>query len=202
MDWGNAALSAKETGRAILAYRRALQLMPANDRARANLAWIRSRMPTWLPRPEASEAWESLLFWRNVLTAKQVHLVAGGAFALALLGLAAWLVLRRRVFRALAVPALALWAAAGVSALTMPSRSGDSVVLPDGATLRSADNPDSAPALGQPLPSGTESTVLERRGSWVRVVLADGTAGWLVVGIVETVIARSTAVSAGGTGAE
>ena len=202
VDWGNAALGAQDTGRAVLAYRRALQLMPANGRARANLAWIRSRMPPWLPRPEASEAWESLLFWRNVLTAKQLHLIAGGAFALALLGLAAWVALRRRVFRALAVPALALWVAAGASALTTPSRSGDAVVLADGATLRSADNPGSAPAVGQPLPSGTEVTVLERRGSWVRVAMADGTVGWLVGGIVETVIARTTAVSAGRNGAE
>ena len=56
VDWGNAALGARDTGRAVLAYLRALRVMPDNDRARANLAWVRGRMPAWVPRPVTSSA--------------------------------------------------------------------------------------------------------------------------------------------------
>lgn len=53
------------------------------------------------------------------------------------------------------------------------------VLLADGAVLRSADSVGAPPAFGNPLPSGTELTVLEERATWVRAALADGTQGWL-----------------------
>ena len=50
-DWGNAALGAGDSGRATLAFRRALALQPNHERAAKNLAWLRDRAPSWLPRP-------------------------------------------------------------------------------------------------------------------------------------------------------
>ena len=57
----------------------------------------------------------------------------------------------------------------------------------DEVTLRSVDSSGAAPAFGQPLPAGTEVTVVETRDAWVRVRLADGTAGWLAANVVEPV---------------
>ncbi len=88
VDWGNAALGAQDAGRAVLAYRRALRSDPGNERARANLAWLRGRLPSWLPRPAAAGALDSLLFWRARFTAAQLHLAGAGAFAIAVLLLA------------------------------------------------------------------------------------------------------------------
>lgn len=83
-DWGNSALGAEELGVAILAYRRALAQNPANARARTNLAWVRDRLPVWLPRPQAATM-DALLFWRQWL-ADGMQLVLGAiAFAAAVL---------------------------------------------------------------------------------------------------------------------
>ena len=186
-DWGNAALGAADAGHAVLAYRRALRAMPDSDRARANLAWLRDRMPAWLPRPVATGALDSLLFWRGRMTASQLHLVAAGAFAIGSMALAVWLLTGRRGLRTLAGPVLLVWVAAAASAWTARPRAGDAVVVADDVTLRSADSAGAAPTFSHPLPAGTEVMIVEARDAWMRITLADGTAGWLAAGAVERV---------------
>ena len=185
-DWGNAALGAGDAGRAVLAYRRALRAMPDSHRARTNLAWLRDRMPPWLPRPATAGPLDSLLFWRGLATAGQLHLIGACAFAIGLMALAGWLLTGRRVLRACAAPALALWVGAAASAWTVRPNAGDAVVVMDDATLRSADSPGAAPALVHPLPAGAEVTIVETRGAWTRIALADGTTGWLAASAVES----------------
>lgn len=63
----------------------------------------------------------------------------------------------------------------------------ETVVIEDGAVLRSADSFGAPAALANPLPAGAELRTLETRGSWVRVSLADGTRGWLTAGTIEQV---------------
>ena len=178
VDWGNAALGAQDAGRAVLAYRRALHTAPGNDRASANLAWLRDRLPIWLPRPASAGALDTLLFWRDRFTVAQLYLAGGFAFAIGALGLAAAQLRRFRALRPVATLALVVWLAAIVPA---PFAEDDSaaVLLTDGVALRSADSAGASPAFANPLPAGTEVTVLESRAPWVRVALADGTAGWL-----------------------
>ena len=178
VDWGNAALGGQDIGRATLAYRRALAVAPGNERARANLEWLRDRLPVWLPRPASAGALDSLLFWRGRLTPAQLHLVAGCSFAVAALLLAGWFRWPRRGLRAGAVAAAAFWLATVGAALTGGEDAG-AVVLADDVVLRSADSVGAAPAFANPLPAGTEVRVLEERPGWLRVALADGTKGWL-----------------------
>ena len=187
VDWGNAALGAQDTGRAVLAYRRALRHAPNNPRARANLAWLRGLMPVWLPRPTAQGALDSLLFWRSRTTPAQLYLVGAVAFAIGVLLLAPWSRRAPRWLRAAAVPAMVVWVAASASALLADDQANAAVVLADGATLRSADSAGASPAFANPLPAGTELTVVEARDSWLRVVLADGTPGWLAESAVSMV---------------
>ena len=178
VDWGNAALGARDMGRAALAFRRALHVAPGNERAAANLSWLRARMPVWLPRPASAGALDSLLFWRGRFTSAQLHLIGGGAFAVAALLLAAWFRWRRAGLRAAALVAAVIWLAGTGSALAGGTETG-AVVLEDGALLRSADSVGAAPAFANPLPAGTEVQILEARPGWLRVALADATKGWL-----------------------
>ena len=187
VDWGNAALGAQDTGRAVLAYRRALRHAPNNPRARANLAWLRGLMPVWLPRPAAQGALDSLLFWRSRTTPAQLYLVGAVAFAIGVLLLAPWSRRAPRWLRAAAAPAMVVWIAASASALLADDQANAAVVLVDGATLRSADSTGASPAFANPLPAGTELTVVEARDSWLRVALADGTPGWLAASAVSMV---------------
>ena len=186
VDWGNAALGAQDAGRAVLAYRRALRTAPGNDRASANLAWLRDRLPIWLPRPSSSGALDSLLFWRTRFTAAQLHLAGAAAFAIGVLALAAWPT--RRSLRPVVALALAVWAAATVSALLAENHAAAAVVLTDGVALRSADSAGASPAFANPLPAGTEVAIVESRAPWTRVALADGTTGWLPSSAVVAVV--------------
>lgn len=189
-DWGNAALGAQDAGRAVLAYRRALRAAPGNERARANLDWLRSRLPIWLPRP-ASGTLDSLLFWRGRFTPAQLHLGAAVAFAIGLLALAPWSARQPRWLRPLGAGLLLAWATAAASALAADDGDRAAVVVHDGSVLRSADSTGAAPAFAEALPAGTEVTMVEARESWLRVSLADGTRGWLRASAVERVVPLS-----------
>ena len=186
VDWGNAALGARDVGRATLAYRRALRVAPGNERAAANLSWLRARLPVWLPRPADAGALDSLLFWRGRFTFAQLHLIGAGAFALAALLFAGWLRWRRAGLRAGAFAAAIVWLVGAGSALATGA-DDSAVVLEDGTVLRSADSVGAAPAFANPLPAGTEVQVLEDRPGWLRVTLADATRGWLAASAAERV---------------
>ena len=188
VDWGNAALGTQDAGRAVLAYRRALGTAPDNERALANLTWVRDRLPVWLPRPAADGALDSLLFWRDRFSVPQLHLLGGVAFAIGVLLLTPWR-RRPRWLSVVAVPAFAVWIVAAGSALLTGGAADDAVVVADGVTLRSADSTGASPTFANPLPAGTEVGIVEARDAWVRVALADGTRGWLTASSVEAVTA-------------
>ncbi len=188
VDWGNAALGAQDAGRAVLAYRRALTAAPGNERALANLAWVRDRLPIWLPRPAADGALDSLLFWRDRFSVSQLYLLGGAAFAVGVLLLTPW-PRRPRWLGVVAVPAFAVWMVAAGSAVLTGDAAEDAVVVTDGVTLRSADSTGASPTFANPLPAGTEVGIVEARDAWVRVALADGTRGWLTASSVEAVTA-------------
>ena len=188
-DWGNAALGAQELGTAALAYRRALRLDPTLDRARRNLSWVRGRMPNWLAKPESKGAMDSLFFWHYSLTAPERHLIGAAAFFVAVLLCAPWSrsPRRRRILRRFAVLFAAIWIAAFASVMLSADAAPGAVVVSDGALLRSADSLGAPATLARPLPAGAEVTLLEARDVWTRVMLADGTSGWLPSSTVEAI---------------
>ena len=186
-DWGNAALGAGDSGRATLAFRRALAVQPNHERAAKNLAWLRDRAPPWLPRPASGGALDSLLFWRDLFSVAQRYWIAAGAFAFAVLLLTPWPTRRMRLLRRMSVVPIAVWAVAAGSALLSRSAPPEGVVVIDGAPLRSADSAGARLAFAHPLPAGAEVTILEIRDGWLRIALADGTPGWMMANSVAPV---------------
>ena len=186
-DWGNAALGAQDLGRAVLAYRRALDVAPTHERARTNLDWLRGRAPVWLPRPVEQGALDSLFFWHHSLSIAHRHLIGALAFALGVLLLAPWSARRRRTFRRASVPLLIVWVGATGSAMLAGGDTPGAVVLSDATVLRSADSLGAPPTLGNPLPAGAELGILESRDAWTRVALSDGTRGWVASSAIEAV---------------
>lgn len=189
VDWGNAALGARDLGTAVLAYRRALVLDPGDSRARRNLSWIRSRMPSWLPIPEREGAVDSLLFWHQRI-ARQDRLTLGAVcFALLVFFLAPW-GKRLRGLRRLAVFAAVFWIGLTASLLIDENPNRAAVVVRDGSTIRSADSIGATPAFPRPVPAGTELTIVEIRDAWYRIELANGNRGWIKKSEVERVMRR------------
>jgi len=183
-DWGNAALGAGDVATATLAYRRALAVDGGNERARHNLAWLRSRQPDAL-RPASASAADTLLFFHA--WPRPRRLVLGGlAFAVAVLLVVPWSGRPRRRLVAPALLPAATWLAM-LGSVVLEDRHEDDAVVMDDVVLRAADSAGAPAALSQPLSRGVEVTVLERRGAWTQVRVANGAAGWTPGGAVERV---------------
>ncbi|MCH2186141.1 hypothetical protein MK280_09740 [Myxococcota bacterium] len=189
---GNAALQAERPGTAILAYRRALILDPAYDRAKKNLAHARERMPDWVPTPATGGLLDTFFFWHNTLA----HSTRADLAALSFLGLALLLsasfLLRRPALR---YPAFALgliWLALMASVLADPSRLAhlEAVVTVPEAQARAADSINAPLRFGQSLPAGAEVRIIEDRGGWLHIELHNGRDAWLTHNQVERVVEK------------
>ncbi len=183
-DWGNAALGAGDVATATLAYRRALLADSRNARARQNLGLLRSRQPAML-RPADGGAANSLFFFHRWPRAWRM-VVGGIAFAIAVFLVVPWRGRRRRGLVNLAILPVIVWLAMMVSLVVERTRTDDAVVMDD-AVLRAADSAGAPAAMLSSLPRGTEVNVVEHRGNWTRIAIANGTSGWVPSGTLEAV---------------
>ncbi len=184
-DWGNAALGAGDVATAVLAYRRALSLDATNPRARHNLSWLRSRSADAFRPATTGGAADTLLFFHAWPRARKL-IVGAAAFALAILLLVPWSGVRRRGATGIAVIPFAVWVAM-IASVVLEDRHEDDAVVMDDVVMRAADSAGAPAALLQPLPRGTEVTVLERRDTWTHIRVANGTPGWVPTGAVERI---------------
>lgn len=180
---GTAALQAENLGAAVLALRRAQALEPSHVRARTNLEQARSLLDPAIPRPRdvpGSGLPEQL--------SRLPALAPAAAWALAGLlgGLALW-----RRSRALGVAAATLLLVAGalriLPELVAAGPGAADAVLMTEARAYAADSLHAPLRYAQPLPPGTEVEIVERRGQWLRIRLADATEAWITAGHVERV---------------
>jgi len=185
-DLGNAALGAGDVGTATLAFRRALAIDGSNERARRNLAWVRSKLTDTDLQVDSGGATDTLFFFHTWPRSRRI-VVGAVAFAIAILLLVPWRDRRRRSLTALALAPGAVWLAMTISVLVEDRRVSDAVVM-EGVVLRAADSAGAPAALPAPIPAGAEITILERRDTWLRVRLGGGTTGWLPSGTVESVV--------------
>jgi hypothetical protein len=183
-DWGNAALASGDVATATLAYRRALALDGGNPRARRNLSWLRSRLPDAM-RPTESSATDTLFFFHHWPRPRRM-LVGAAAFAIAILLLVPWGGRRRRALTGLSAIPFAVWIAM-LGSLVLEDRHTDDAVVMDGVVLRAADSAGAPAALTQPLPRGAEVRLVERRDTWTKIRLANGTTGWVPDGAVQRI---------------
>ena len=178
-DLGNAALQAQDRGSAVLAYHRALRLDPDHRAARQNLEHVRSRLPGWVPRPEAAEGFGGL-FDDRLLPRPARARGAALAFLLGALGLVLAVRDRPGAWRGFSAFAFVVWGVLFASTFVEGARDRPlAVIVAAEAPARSADSALSALALPEPLPSGVEVDLLEERESWARVRLANGRDVWV-----------------------
>ena len=185
---GNAALQAQHPGQAVLAYHRALRLEPDATAARQNLIHVRSRLPSWVPRPDSSEGTQALLFYRQIGAGMRSQVAA---ICFAAMAVCVALAVRRRegAWRGMAILMGLAWAIS-VASLVYDNVSGEdnlAVLVADEVLARSADSSLAPLALPDALPAGVEVDLLEARAEWTRVRLANGRDVWVRSSTVERV---------------
>lgn len=179
---GNAYFQAGRLGEAVLHYRRAMRLIPLNDDLRQNLATARKRCLTYIAPSRASSVLRSVFFWHHTTSLKARTHVAIGANATACACAAVWMFRRRRgwVQAALATWVVATGAGASVLAqIVQERRTPPGVVLAADVGVHKGPGAGYERQFAQPLQTGVEFTLRERRGDWWRVTFADGQEGWI-----------------------
>ena len=64
----------------------------------------------------------------------------------------------------------------------------EGVVIGRDAVARAADSINAPSRFGEPLPAGTEVTILEDRGGWLQISLHNGRNAWLTQSQVERIL--------------
>lgn len=181
---GNAYLQAGDVGRAVLHYRTAERLDPADARLRHNLEYARSLVRSRIP-PTASRALtDALLGWHRAVPLRVrswTFLAAWGALWLAL---AANMLRPRPRWRwsAAAAAALCLPAGTSVAADLFRGPPGEGVVIADEVVVRKGNSLGFEPQFQEPIHSGVEFRIQETRGDWLLIELPDGKTGWIPAG--------------------
>ena len=181
-------------GRAIASLKRAAARAPTDRAIRDSLDAARGRVRTAVEPSIEERAVAALLFWRDVVPRRSIFAAALACWS------AAWLVLAVRVAARRAVhPAVpgALFGIAVVAAGSLVAerwlvgnRPGAVVIVPEVEARRGPSADVFETAFDQPLREGTEGTVLERRGGWLRIRLSSNAQCWIPESAAEEIAQR------------
>jgi len=178
---GNAYFRLNNLGRAILSYRRAEQFLAGDANLAQNLRYARSRRIDQIEEKQETQVLKTLLFWHYDLSPRTRSALFAGFFA------AFWVLASLRLFFGERVPRAALAACGGIALLFMGSlgleaaygSQGGGVILAEQVIARKGDGDTYEPSFNEPLHAGTEFSLLENRGEWYQVELADGQRCWI-----------------------
>ena len=175
---GNAWLKANDLGRAILWYERAKRLNPADPDLNFNLAHARALV---LDKVDSSLTLSDILFfWQGMVSLKALQFMAIAGSALFFTWAAVRQIRKKRIFSGTGILtcilACTLVMIVGMESFRLNSESG-AVILRDKVAVRSGIL-ETATALFD-LHAGTRVTVLEKKGSHLKVRFAKGKVGWV-----------------------
>ena len=177
---GNAAVQAGRMGEAVVAYRRAIAVDPRASTARQNLDHLRRQWPSGIPRPGAAQD-PSPPILERVFSPEIWKVIAALCFVVVGAALCASVRFQEGAWRGVALVAGLSWTVI-VGLLVYDSVAVESewaVVTAEEAMARSADSALAPLAWPDPLPAGVEVRLVESRGDWLRVRLANGRDVWL-----------------------
>jgi len=187
---GNAYFRLQDLGRAILNYRRAELFTPNDPNLLHNLAYARLRRADRIEEAAGDRLLRSVFFWHYDFSSRARTAIFTLAFVMVWICLAARLWIARPYLKwtagfagALAlVMLISLIAEAGSLRRTRPG-----VVLAPEVIARKGDSETYERSFETPLHAGAEFTLVEDRGDWLHVALADGRRCWLPRTAVEMV---------------
>jgi hypothetical protein len=177
---GNAYLLAGDLPRAILAYRRGLQLAPNDWVLRANLVYAREHVIPGAPGAFGRPPTDDWPPWLLRPTPGLAVILAGICYGLACASFTRWLMTRRSWLLAATGTAGLLAVLLSVHAVSTERGEGRPLVIVAAENVRlHKGNGRAYPSYPWPLPRGTEACFLFARGNWLQIELAGGEVGWV-----------------------
>lgn len=187
---GNVYFRLGDLGRAVLHYRRAQRLDPADPRLTANLRYARDRVQPAITPSGESRLTRQLLFWHYDTSLAQRFwaqvLCAAAGWPLLFI----WLRTRRRplLIAGLVCVALALGAGGSIGwQMNAEAAHPTAVLVANETYLRLGRGEGADLALKAPLGPGVELRILQERGDWVEVRLPNDRTGWVPAASIERI---------------
>ena len=179
---GNCYYQAGDFPMAILQYRRALLYAPEEEKIHANLASAERMLDSTDPKDNVSGLMETIASYNAKIPLLIKEYFNKISYVLFWGGLIGFLALRKKVARKKFIIIAIVWwlSLASVSLVSyLATGNADGVVLSSEVVARKGDGEHYAEAFLKPLSAGTEFTVLETRGDWLKVELTTGNKCWL-----------------------
>jgi tetratricopeptide (TPR) repeat protein len=191
---GNTYYRLGDTGRAILFYRRAQLLIPADPNLKHNLRYVRSLRVDLIPSRQDSPVFRTLFIWHYSFP----PLLKASLFIAAFWGtciLTAHVLLLpnlrkrwKRIFLAV-LGGIALMMSVSLVADEIRLRTlRDGVIIAEEVVARKGDGIAYQRSFVDPLHHGTEFKLLEERAGWYYIELSDGRTGWIPASAAEMVL--------------
>jgi tetratricopeptide (TPR) repeat protein len=179
---GNVFFRLKDLGRAILNYRRAEQYIPNDPNLKQNLDYARKKRLDDIEERQETKVLKTLFFWHYDLSTK------GRIIIFSICSMLLWTAAVIRIFSrasylrwCIAVSfILSLFLAGSLTTEEVSLRTTHpGVVISREVVARKGNSETYEPSFKDPLHSGTEFMLIEDRGSWYQIELADARACWV-----------------------
>ena len=179
---GNTHLWLGEIGEAIADYRRAERLIPDDERLRANLRFARSLKRDHIEPSGKRTFVQTVFFWHYSWPARTRGIGAMIGYGMFWFLIAIRLLWPRVRTGYPTLACLALWLTLATSiTIDLQLRSGltEGVLITNDVVVRMGNGEAYDPQFKQPLHEGVEFRLIEQRGGWLLIELADGNQGWV-----------------------
>jgi tetratricopeptide (TPR) repeat protein len=187
---GNTYFRMGDIGRAILNYRRAQYFIPNDPNLYQNLAYARSRRFDKIEEKQQTKMLKTLLFWHYDLSSKIRSTIFIVCFGLLWLGASVRLFYKKTIhlWYLVCIGFVAfLFLSSLLFEITMENRNKVGVILVEEIIGRKGDSEAYQPSFKEPLHSGTEFNLVEKREKWIHIELNDGRRCWITSKVAEFV---------------
>lgn len=178
---GNTYFKLGDIGRAIVSYRRAEQLIPADENLQQNLNYVLSKRQDAIQKEQKEKLLQTLFFLHYDLSHETREILFSTVF------ITFWAAAGLMYFSPIPVPR---WLSGSLLALTLlfatsllvdqfQKEKPSGVIVSQEIMARQGDGNNYKPSFTAPLHAGTEFTLIENRTSWLQVELQDGRRCWL-----------------------
>ncbi len=187
---GNVYFRMKDIGRAIANYLRAEQYIPNDPNLKQNLEYAREKRLDEIEEKQETKVLKTLFFWHYDLSTKTRVVAFTICFSFL------WIFACIRIFTSRPFTGWCITPAVVLSLLLAGSlvadelylrKSRPGVIISQEVVARKGNSETYEPSFKEPLHSGTEFTLVEDRGIWYHVELADSRACWVPSKDVELV---------------